>query len=275
MKRPVESAVSTHEIEVAHGGRLHVVEAGHGPVIVLIPGFTMAWTVFERQVPRLMQTHRVITFDPRGQGASTTTFEGNTYRQHASDLVSVLDALAIEWAALVGWSTGALEAYEYLEQRGCDRISHVVIFDQTPRPWPAADDLTSTWGESDWSSFRAGLNSLIEDRATYCDELIDWMTSRPLDPVDRAWLTEMHYATKTTVAATLAMDWMFRDYTATAESVDAARPVLHVVADENREAATPWLAAHTPNTTVETTCSHFGFWEDADAFNDQLLTFVS
>ena len=271
-KRPVEDEVSVHTVSAAYGAELHVVEAGRGPVIVLVPGWTMAWTVFERQIPWLAESHRVIAFDPRGQGRSTTTFDGNSYSQHGKDLETVVDALTVERFSLVGWSASVLEAYDYLGRAGCDRVERLVLIDQTPCPY--AVDTASTWYEFDWSSFRAFLTAVTEDRPAFASWFVDWMTSRPLDATDHQWLLDMHKATTTTVATTLAMDWMFRDYTAVAEAVDRRLPVLHFVADHWIEAARAWLGTHTPNTQVAPTCSHIGFWEDPAVFNSQLASFL-
>ena len=42
-----------------------------GSPIVLVPGYCCSTKFFANNIPVLSQEHRVITFDPRGQGASS------------------------------------------------------------------------------------------------------------------------------------------------------------------------------------------------------------
>ena len=152
MRRPIEDDVTARWVDAAHGGRLRVVEAGSGAAVVLVPGWTMGWTAFERQIPTFARSHRVVAFDPRSQGESTTTVDGNEYAQHGRDLETVVDALGIERFALIGWSYGALACYAYLDQLGCDRVERLVVLDQTPRPYACEHE--ATWSEADWATFR-------------------------------------------------------------------------------------------------------------------------
>jgi pimeloyl-ACP methyl ester carboxylesterase len=262
-----------HTVDGEFGARLHAVESGVGAVVVLVPGWTMAWTVFERQLPLLAQTHRVVAFDPRGQGRSSTTFDGNTFRQHGRDLECVVDALGVHQFSLVAWSLGGFAAYSYLERAGTARVDRVVIIDQPPLS--LVDDLDSTWGEFTWASFREFADQITEDRTSFAAEFVDWLVSQPLDATDRDWLTEMHLATTTTVALTLAMDGMFRDYTTVAEKLDRQLPVLQIVRDEDLDTARAWVRQHTPNARVGSITSHMAFWEDAATFNDLLIDFLT
>jgi len=274
VRREIEDNVTTHWIDAAYGARLRAVEAGSGPAVVLVPGWTMGWTVFERQIPALSRSNRVVTLDPRSHGESTTTVDGNGYVQHGRDIEAVVDALGIDRFALVGWSYGAFACYAYMEHAGFDRVEHLAILDQTPRPFACEHE--TTWFENDWSSFRNDLlMPLGADRTTFAHDFIDWATSDTLDPTDREWLVEMHAATPIAVATALLMDAIFSDYTAVAEAADTALPVLHVVRRDDIDAAVPWLRAHTPRTQVESTPSHLGFWENADAFNKILARFLT
>lgn len=101
------------------------------------------------------------------------------------------------------------------------------------------------------------------------------MTSGPLPTADREWLVEMQVTTPIAAATARLMDAIFCDYTAVAEAADNALPVLHVVRTDDIDAASPWLHAHTPRTQIESTTSHLGFWENAEAFNEILVGFLA
>ena len=274
MRRPIEDDVTARWVDAAHGGRLRVVEAGSGAAVVLVPGWTMGWTAFERQIPTFARSHRVVAFDPRSQGESTTTVDGNEYAQHGRDLETVVDALGIERFALIGWSYGALACYAYLDQLGCDRVERLVVLDQTPRPYACEHE--ATWSEADWATFRNEmLLPLAGDRTAFVHDFIDWATSTRVQAQDREWLADMHMSTTSTVARSLLLDAFLSDYTAVAEAVDAVLPVLHIVRDDDLDAARPWLQAHTPHTRIESTRSHLGFWEHADAENEIIARFLA
>ena len=60
------------------------------------------------QVPALVDAgYRVVAIDSRGHGRSTRDGRPYSYELMATDVLAVLDALAIEQAAFVGWSDGA------------------------------------------------------------------------------------------------------------------------------------------------------------------------
>jgi non-heme chloroperoxidase len=271
--RSIEAEVSSHTVVGDHGAELHVVEAGKGPVIVLVPGWTMSWTVFERQLPVLAQTHRVISFDPRSQRRSSTTAEGNSYSQHGHDLERVVDTLGVKRFSLVGWSWGGLDAYSYLGRAGSTRVDRLVVIDNSP--CPLIDDPATGWGDFTAESFRRFGKSITEDRSAYASRFVESMLSAPLDVTDRSWLTEMHLATTTPIATTLAVSALQSDYTRTAQELDGQIPVLQVVRDEDFERAGAWLSTHMPNSRVAAIPSHIGFWEDAGGFNDVLGGFLT
>ena len=54
-----------------NGVRLHYVEAGEGPLVVLLHGFPEAWFGWERQIPTLVAAgFRVVAPDMRGYNLS-------------------------------------------------------------------------------------------------------------------------------------------------------------------------------------------------------------
>jgi non-heme chloroperoxidase len=272
-ERAIESFVQARTIPVEHGGELHVVECGSGPAIVFIPGWTMDWTVFEHQVELLSRCWRVIAFDPRGHGRTPATMEGNRYRQQGRDLANVVSTLELDRFALVGWSFGAYAAFEYIEEVGTERVTHVVSIDQPP--CSRASDVRATWAEFTWDEFGAFIDDVGERREQFVEEFVSWLVSRSLDPAERDWLRLMHLTTPTPVATLLAVDGALSDYTTLVERLDGNLPVLHAVSQESHATAAPWLAEHSPNARLVTIPSHMGFWEDPDEFNADLSRFLS
>jgi 3-oxoadipate enol-lactonase len=93
-----------------HGGRLFVVDEGDGPPIVLLHAGVADLRAWDATVePLIAAGYRVVRFDTRAYGGSTTD---DVEFSPTADLVSVLDALGIERAALVGNSRGGRTAID-------------------------------------------------------------------------------------------------------------------------------------------------------------------
>jgi pimeloyl-ACP methyl ester carboxylesterase len=114
------------------GARLYVAVYGAAhadqatPVVLLHGGLGSA-EHFGFQVPALIDKYEVITIDSRGQGRSTLGDSAITYDVMASDVIAVLDKLAIKRASIVGWSDGGEVALK-LGIAFPDRVDHLFVF---------------------------------------------------------------------------------------------------------------------------------------------------
>jgi len=97
-----------HEIAVDDGGRIHAVERGSGPPIVLLHGVTASSACWARQFAGLSGDHRVIALDWRGHGQSVAGSGGFGFDRMADDLLAVLEALDVNRAVLAGHSMGGM-----------------------------------------------------------------------------------------------------------------------------------------------------------------------
>jgi len=131
-----------HFIAMSDGGRIHVVEVGRGPVVVLVHGVTLSSTIWAAMLRLLAPTYRVLAVDLRGHGASTAGDSGMGFDRQAEDLRDVLSALSVADAVLVGHSMGGM-------------ISQVLLGDaERPVPVKAFVALSTTTGPL--STSRAG-----------------------------------------------------------------------------------------------------------------------
>lgn len=92
-------------VEVAPDIRLHYVERGEGEPVVLVHGHSLDCTMWEPQIRLLARSFRVIAYDVRGYGQSSSQREGEQFT-HAADLVTLMDSLGIQRAHIVGLSMG-------------------------------------------------------------------------------------------------------------------------------------------------------------------------
>jgi pimeloyl-[acyl-carrier protein] methyl ester esterase len=117
-------------VERPHGVRLHVEEAGAGPALLLVHGWSLSGAVFAPLAARLAGRLRVIRPDLRGHGRSgggPVSLEAL-----AGDLAGLVEALAPGGAAVAGWSLGAMVALAAAPALG-ERLTGLALLGGTPR----------------------------------------------------------------------------------------------------------------------------------------------
>ncbi|MDJ1132782.1 alpha/beta fold hydrolase [Streptomyces iconiensis] len=100
----------THRLVEVPGGRIHLVEQGSGPLVLLVHGFPESWYSWRRQLPALAAAgYRAVAIDVRGYGRSSRPGAVEAYRMlaHVGDNVGVVRALGEEKAVVVGHDWGA------------------------------------------------------------------------------------------------------------------------------------------------------------------------
>ena len=93
------------------GARIWFSTYGSGPSVILLHGGLGHSGNWGYQVPALVGSgYHAVLIDSRGHGRSTRDAQPFSYELMASDVLTVMDALHLEKAALVGWSDGACTA---------------------------------------------------------------------------------------------------------------------------------------------------------------------
>jgi non-heme chloroperoxidase len=121
--------------------RIHYLQSGDvssSRALILIPGWRLPAYLWKEQLAKFGEANRVVAIDPRSQGVSTKTEDGNTPESRARDLHDVLAQLKISKSVLVGWSQGAQDVSAYLQQFGTDSIAGMVLVD-SPVSYGAAE----------------------------------------------------------------------------------------------------------------------------------------
>ncbi|MFE0386447.1 alpha/beta fold hydrolase [Streptomyces bungoensis] len=108
--QPEPTAELRHRTVEAPAGRLHLVEQGTGPLVLLVHGFPEAWYSWRRQLPALAAAgHRAVAIDVRGYGRSSKPGATDAYRmlELVEDNAAVVRALGEENAVVVGHDWGS------------------------------------------------------------------------------------------------------------------------------------------------------------------------
>ena len=126
------SKVGERKVDVGEGVSLRVIEAGPagpGPTLVFIPGWSTGADIGREQIDRFASTYRVIAFDPRSEGQSTITTNGDTPEIRAQDLHKLLEVLGARHPVLIGWSQGVQDLAAYIERYGTHDLAGLVLVD--------------------------------------------------------------------------------------------------------------------------------------------------
>jgi haloacetate dehalogenase len=102
----MELALSHHTVTV-NGLKMHYVESGNGPPVVLLHGFPETWYAWRHQIPALATQYRVIAPDLRGYGETQKPTTGYDKKTMAADISELMRCLGIERAAVIGHDRGA------------------------------------------------------------------------------------------------------------------------------------------------------------------------
>jgi pimeloyl-ACP methyl ester carboxylesterase len=108
-------------------------DEGDGPAIVFLHGWSLGKEAFEIQRRELASRFRVVVPNMRGHGASTAYGAADGIDTLALDLERLLVHLDLHEVTLVGWSMGALIAWEFMRGPHSGRVAGIVTIDMVPK----------------------------------------------------------------------------------------------------------------------------------------------
>jgi pimeloyl-ACP methyl ester carboxylesterase len=124
--------------------RLHYVEAGEGPLVLLLHGFPQFWYQWRHQIPALVEAgFRVLAPDMRGYNLSDKPLGVRAYRVEllARDVERLILACGEQTADVVGHDWGAIAAW-IAAMRHPERVEKLAILN-VPHPARSLDGLLS------------------------------------------------------------------------------------------------------------------------------------
>ncbi|MBV8667310.1 MAG: alpha/beta hydrolase [Burkholderiaceae bacterium] len=99
-----------HKFAQVNGIRMHYVEAGQGPLVILLHGFPLLWYSWRKQIPALAAAgYRVVVPDQRGYGQTEAPADMRAYNitELVGDIVGLVAALGETQAIVAGWDWGS------------------------------------------------------------------------------------------------------------------------------------------------------------------------
>ncbi|GGV73163.1 epoxide hydrolase [Streptomyces griseoloalbus] len=140
----------THRLVPSPAGRLHVVEQGSGPLVLLVHGFPESWYSWRHQLPALAAAgYRAAAVDVRGYGRSSRPAATDAYRmlELVEDNVAVVHALGERTAVVVGHDWGsAIAANSALTRPDVFRAVAMLSVPYAPRGGPRPSTIFASMG---------------------------------------------------------------------------------------------------------------------------------
>jgi microsomal epoxide hydrolase len=126
------ASVQDRHFTSSDGVRLHYIQSGDGELdLIFVPGWLMPAEIFQAQIDAFSSRYRVIAFDPRGQGRSGGKPGQLDAQARARDIQELLQHVQSRSYVLVGWSLGVMEALDFLNRYGSDRLRALVLIDNS------------------------------------------------------------------------------------------------------------------------------------------------
>ncbi|MEV0574597.1 alpha/beta hydrolase [Streptomyces sp. NPDC050392] len=149
-QQPDRAPGPTHRVVPSPAGRVHLVEQGTGPLVLLVHGFPESWFSWRRQLPALAAAgYRAVAVDVRGYGRSSRPADVAAYRmlELVEDNVAVVEALGESGAVIVGHDWGAtIAANSALVRPDVFRAVGLLSVPYAPRGGPRPSEVFARMG---------------------------------------------------------------------------------------------------------------------------------
>lgn len=261
-----QTSPTSHRFIASDGAELHYLEAGTGPLIVFVPGWTMPAEIWPPQIDHFAAAFRVVAFDPRGQGRSEKVNYGYYAARRARDIGELLQHLGDEPAILVGWSLGVHEVLEYTHQSDTERVSGLVLVDHT---------ISADWSTS--PAFKTRYAAVQTSREEWMQTFVRAIFATPqpepyLDAITSAALSTPANATAIMIGNLILMDT--GDLTAVVEALD--KPALFVWAQDRPAGWTDAVRRFKPDAEIVVipNSGHALFVDQPEQFNEAVESFI-
>ena len=158
-----------NSVTTKDGTLIHFKDWGSGPPVVFSHGWPLQGDAWEDQMMFLASNgYRVIAHDRRGHGLSSKPWHGNDMDTYADDLATLINALDLKGATLVGHSTGGGEVARYIGRHGGKRVAKAVLVGAVPPQMAKSAANPNGLPMSVFDGIRSGV---LADRAQFFRDL--------------------------------------------------------------------------------------------------------
>lgn len=255
----VAADIKSGHIRTSDGVRLHYLEAGKGPAIVFVPGWTAPTFIWEPQLQHFSKNYRAVALDLRSQGESERVTEGHYTERLAQDVKELIEQLKLAPAVVVGHSMGVTVLLGYVSEFGTENLAGLMLVDAGIRPPPGFPE-----------GFFARAKALSVDRRRALDQMtVDFWKKRRRSPEMARRVREASLSTPTNTALALMIGNAGRDFRPILGKID--KPIVYAITPRLKEDG-ELLKAGAPQARVEVfeDAGHVIYVDEPERFNSLL-----
>lgn len=204
-----------------NGWEIFYEDRGSGPPVFLVHGLLMDHTMFDPQIPALVDRYRVITPDLRNHGQSEARSEEFTQWDMVEDHIALCDQLGIDKAVFGGVSQGGFQSMR-LAAKYPDRVAGLIFIETQA----GAEDPTK-------APMYEAMAGVVESDG-WTDDILDVASQIIVTSPDEArahWIDRWRKMDHKHAGATLFPVTRREDFTPRLSEVQAPAVVIHGEAD--------------------------------------------
>ncbi|WP_444940375.1 alpha/beta fold hydrolase [Microbulbifer sp. ANSA003] len=263
---------------------LRYLEAGSGPILLMLHGWSQGAVLYKHQLAGLSDQFRVIALDMRGHGQSDKPNHGYRISRLAKDLQELISSLQQEPLHLLGHSAGCSVIWSYLEMFGGDRVSALVLIDEPPclladPAWSEAERLAAGGILTPESLFQFVDNLVGKKGAEATRQILMSMVTPLMGKTQRDELVAVNLQCPRRWAAKLFVDNVTKDWRDFIPRIDKPTLVAFGRASPHPIECQQWIHQQVAGSRLEIFDvaeggSHFLFLEAAQRFNALVSKFL-
>lgn len=276
--------IEKRRIRISDGVELNLLEAGSGPALLLVHGWSQSAALFRYQLEGMSPHFRVLALDLRGHGESENASFGYRLSRMAMDVHEVLEQLDLGAVHVLGHSMGNAVLWSHWELFGRDRFTSMIIAEQ-----PLTLMARPAWSPE--KREQAGCISEPEEMARNCDslegadadafgaEFVEGMLSDRVSPEDRRFIVEQNLLMPRKAASALLQSASTDDWRDLVPRIDIPTLIIAGKASIVPFASQEWIQRNVKGSRLigfeeEEGGYHFMFWENPEKFNRCVVEFL-
>jgi len=255
-------------------------DAGRGTPILLVHGWGVSGALFDAQISGLSEHYRVLVPDLPGHGASGAFPDGAKFSSLADRIAGLISTLQLKDTILVGWSMGAMVAWDLLLRLTQADIAGLVTIDMVPHllsepGWPHG-----LRNGSGIQVFDPHVDAMHRNWPEFAAQFVQAMFATSAGQQLRQLIDQSEKVALANDPESLASLWMRMAEQDFREDIARLKLPTRVVAGCQsrlyRMTASEWVAAQIPEAQLVrfTRSGHAPHMEEPEQFNRMLAEFV-
>jgi pimeloyl-ACP methyl ester carboxylesterase len=228
---------------------MYVAESGlqNGRPLVFLHGWAAHGGYFAPQVAAFGEQHRILLPDLPGHRHSPATPADMTIPYLADQLHAMFNTHDLHGVVLVGWSMGAMVAFDYIGRYGSALLAGLVVEDMTPRIINDREWQFGIRNGFDQAQSEAAMQMMRADWGSYAHNALPHLFARDsrIDPALVRWIGEEMVRNDGMAMAALWGSMAQQDYRWLLPQLELPVLILHGSESQLYEpAVSQWLAAN-------------------------------